>query len=83
MPAGDHVATAARTAALLGLLLVAPALSVKLIDTMTYQNCKASTTCTKMCAVNARAPRVTSTCVCAGARDVISRTCFAPSPAPV
>lgn len=42
--------------ALLGLLLVPPARGVKMADKQAYIDCKASTTCTDLCAAIARAP---------------------------
>lgn len=56
MPGRARTASAP-TAALLAALLVAPARGGKLVDDAAYINCKASTTCTKMCAGNARAAR--------------------------
>lgn len=47
-------------AALLGALLAAPARGVRLVDSPTYQACKASTACTSLCAIRARPDRAAS-----------------------
>lgn len=54
MPAKTYTAAAALTAALLGLLLVAPVCAVKLVDHPDYINCK-NTACTSLCAGGERA----------------------------
>lgn len=74
MPAGTSMATAASIAALLGLVLAAPARGVRLADTQAYIDCAASTTCTSLCAQPPRArTSLPSSRACAGARRDFSR----------
>lgn len=77
MPAGNNMATAA---ALLGILLVAPACGVRLADKQAYLDCVASATCTDLCARPTRAPHVQSLRACVGARGASSRAHAPPSP---
>lgn len=58
LPANNNVApTAALLLVAKLLILAAPARGGKLVDAAAYINCTASTTCTSLCAANARAAR--------------------------